>query len=131
MQNETFDSMDTMMWQQALLAIAALRYLSQSLARPEPPMGLVAPGISCAGGVVFGPLLSHLSAHQWVRQDSGGCSRATRRLLAFPLKEEAGDGKGFRVHCPGLPSVPDSAERGEGGDALPTLCRFNRGDCWS
>lgn len=76
MQNEAFDSMDTMMWQQALLAIAALRYVSQSLARPEPPMGLVAPGISYPGGVVFEPLLSHLSAHQWVRQDGGRCSRA-------------------------------------------------------
>lgn len=120
MQNEAFDSTDTMMWQQALLAIAALRYLSQSLARPEPPMGLVAPGISYPGGTVFGPLLCHLSAHQWVRQDGSGCSRAPRRPLAFPLKEEAGDGKGFRVHWPGLPSVPDSAEWGR--EEMPCLC---------
>ena len=117
-QKEFLRSMDAVMWQEAVLAIAAMRYLPQTVAEPGPPhgAGLMAPGISCPGRTLAA-LSSGLCspsrlAHWWAIRDGGGCSGAPRCLLASLTKGEAGEGKVFRLHWPGLPSVPGSAAQG-------------------
>lgn len=126
------------MWQQAMLAIAAMRYLPQTLAGPGPPHSIGTKHLLSwqdPGGTAFGLLLSRTLG------PSVGQMGGWRVLWGSPVPLGfASEGRGRRRKGVQAPPARTALCRwlsgtGEGGDAavypFPTLYGYHPGDCQS